>query len=349
MIRLTRRKYLALVLGARAHAGKRQLGNAPVISVQDFEQYPSVLTPAVDFFVRNHFEVPNVDADAWRLHVSGVVRHERTFTIRELEGLPQVEVTSVLECAGNGVGVGAVGCTTWGGVALSDLLRACGVQPGAKFVSVMGADRGREPDSEEIRYARTSAIGDAPGRETLVALRMGGEALRREHGAPARIIAAGRYGMDSVKWIERIEVLANPEDSFYMQRRFRRMQGGLAREGVGPLRVKSVIARPTENAVLRSAIPTAGGFAWAGADRIARVDVRVDGEGWTAAKLLSVPARFGWAPWQLEMRGLRPGLHTVEARARTMSGQAQPERRDPLREDGYELNQVQKVSFSWRP
>jgi DMSO/TMAO reductase YedYZ molybdopterin-dependent catalytic subunit len=346
---ITRREYFALALAGPAIAGKRQLGNSPVISVQDFEQYPSLLTPAGDFFVRNHFEIPTVDVNAWRLQVGGLVERELTFSIRELESMPQVEVTSVIECAGNGAGVGAVGCAAWGGVRLGELLRACGLKRGAKFVAITGADRGREPDSGEVQYKRALALEDALGARTLVALRAGGEPLSMEHGAPARIIAAGRYGMDSVKWIESIRVLDAPDDSFFMQRRFRRVRGGKAGELVGPIVVKSIVAKPVENAALRGASLLAGGFAWAGADIIGRVDVRLDGDVWTAAKLLSAPALFGWVAWQFEVRRLRPGMHTIESRAVTRTGHVQPARRDPLREDDYELNQVQRVRFSWRP
>src|SRR5215471_5906049 len=161
MFHLSRRKYLALALAAPAFGGKRQLGRRPVISVQAFEQYPKVLTPAEDFFVRNHFDVPTLDAAAWRLACGGRVKRQRTFTIDDLRAFPKREVTCVLECAGNGVGVGAVGCASWAGIRLSDVLEACGIAPEARFVRFTGADRGNEPDAPEMQYARSLSLEEA--------------------------------------------------------------------------------------------------------------------------------------------------------------------------------------------
>jgi sulfane dehydrogenase subunit SoxC len=179
-------------------------------------------------------------------------------------------------------------------------------------------------------------------------LRMQGEPLRPRHGAPARLLVAGRYGMDSVKWIERIELIDQPGDSFYMAHRFRRVRGNTVGEPVGPIAVKSVIVKPEEASALRGDA-IAGGYAWAGPDPIARVEIRVDDGGWRPAYLLPGPQSLGWVPWRFPIRPLRPGVHMIEARATTKSGQVQPVQRDPGREDSYELNQVQRVQFQWRP
>jgi len=349
MIHLSRREYLALALAAPALAGKRQLGRAPVISVQDFEQYPAILTPLADFFVRNHFEAPTIDPATWRLRVGGMVERERSFSLEELQAFPRGELTSVVECAGNGVGVGGVGCARWEGIPFGKFLRSCGVAQGARFVRVTGADRGREPDAPEVPYARTLALADALRPETLLALKMQGEPLRPEYGAPVRLVAAGRYGMDSVKWITLIELMDRPDDSFYMTNRYRRVRGGNVGEPVVRIAVKSIIVKPAGNAALRGDAVAAGGYAWAGADPIARVDIRVDGGSWAAAELLDSPEPLVWTPWRFQVHQLGPGIHALEARAVSKSGEAQPLRRDPGREDDYELNQVQRVRFLSRP
>ena len=43
---------------------------------------------------------------------------------------------------------------------------------------------------------------------TLLAYEMNGEPLPAEHGFPLRAVVPGWYGMDSVKWLTRIEILA---------------------------------------------------------------------------------------------------------------------------------------------
>jgi DMSO/TMAO reductase YedYZ molybdopterin-dependent catalytic subunit len=344
----SRREWLGLALATPALAGKRQLGRSPVISVQDFEQYPALLTPAADFFVRNHFDIPAIDRGAWRLALSGHVKRATALSLPELQSFPKHEITCVTECAGNGVGVGAVGCARWSGVRLREVLEACGIDPAARFLRTTGADRGHEPDAPEVQYARSVSLEDALRPETILALEMHGRPLEAEHGAPARLVAAGRYGMDSVKWIERIDLLDKPDDSFFMARRFRRVVGGVAGDPVGKIAVKSIIVKPAQSAAIRGA-QMSGGYAWAGADRIVGVEVRIDDGVWIPAELIERAGDLAWVSWRAPMENLSAGTHTIEARAITVSGQVQPNMHDANREDEYELNQVQRVHFLWRP
>jgi DMSO/TMAO reductase YedYZ molybdopterin-dependent catalytic subunit len=349
MNRLSRREYLALTLAANALAGKRQLGGSPTISVQDFEQYPALLTPASDLFVRNHFATPALDSGAWSLRIGGRLSGERTFSLAELRGQKQRAAASLLECAGNGVGVGAVGCGNWEGVPLGQVLRTCGIAPDVKYVRLTGADRGREADGPVVPYSRCLALDDAMRPETLVALSLNGVPLEPDHGYPARAIVPGRYGMDSVKWLERIDLLAAPDDSFYMTQRFRRVRSAVVGEPVGPIQVKSIIVKPAQNAALRGQALEVGGYAWAGVHAIQSVDIRVDGGPWTPAHLLSAAPPLAWVAWRFSARLEAPGVHTVESRATSRGGEVQPEQRDPARDDEYELNHVQRVGFFSRP
>src|SRR5579884_1426690 len=157
MTRRSRREFLALAVASRGVAAVRRLGGSPEISVQDFAQYPHPLTPASDFYVRNHFDTPAADPHSWRLRAGGLLSHARAFTHDELRAMNQRSVTAVLECAGNGPGVGAVGCAKWEGVPLSEILRGCGVAPEAKFVRLTGLDSGAEPDAPRVRYSRCLA------------------------------------------------------------------------------------------------------------------------------------------------------------------------------------------------
>lgn len=349
MNRLSRRECLALVLARHALAGKRQLGGSVLVSVQDFAQYPALLTPLEDFFVRNHFAMPTLDVRAWKLRIGGRVSGGRFFSLAELQGQKQRGVMSVLECAGNGVGVGAVGCGNWEGVPLAGVIRACGIAPDAKYVRLTGADRGREPDAPDVQYSRCLSLDDAMRPGTLLALGLSGKPLQPDHGFPVRVILPGHYGMDSVKWLESIELISTPDESFYMTERFRRVRAGVVGEPVGPIRVKSIIAKPALHEALRGPVVEVGGYAWAGADRIQRVDVRLDGGVWKPARLLTSAQPLTWVAWAFTARLEQPGVHVVESRATSSTGEAQPEERDRSRDDEYELNDVQKVRFYFRP
>ena len=49
----------------------------------------------------------------------------------------------------------------------------------------------------------------------LLAWEMNGEPLPPVHGAPLRAVVPGYIGARSVKWLERIELLAEPSDGYY--------------------------------------------------------------------------------------------------------------------------------------
>ena len=60
------------------------------------------LTATDAFYVRSHAAVPEIDPEAWRLHVRGVVERELDLSLVTLrEAFPEREVTATLQCAGN--------------------------------------------------------------------------------------------------------------------------------------------------------------------------------------------------------------------------------------------------------
>src|SRR5438309_870668 len=74
---------------------------------------------------------PVVDADRWRLRVTGMVDHPYELTFSELLALPMVEEYLTLCCVSNEVGGDLVGNAAWRGVPLTDVLNRAGVQRGA--------------------------------------------------------------------------------------------------------------------------------------------------------------------------------------------------------------------------
>ena len=67
------------------------------------------VTPTRLFFVRNHFDVPTVDRNEFRLQIHGAVERPMEWTWDDLAALPERSLFATVECAGNGVGVVAVG------------------------------------------------------------------------------------------------------------------------------------------------------------------------------------------------------------------------------------------------
>jgi DMSO/TMAO reductase YedYZ molybdopterin-dependent catalytic subunit len=139
---------------------------------------------------------PRQSPEPWSVTVGGLVAAPRTWRLAEIAELPQVEQVVDIHCVTRWSKLGA----RFSGVPLSRLLDACRPLPEARFISFI---------ARSVRRHSTSLpLADALRLGALVALRHEGEPLAEIHGGPARMIVPGRYFYKSVKWLERVELLA---------------------------------------------------------------------------------------------------------------------------------------------
>src|ERR1700738_4238578 len=87
------------------------------------------VTQTDQFFVRDHFEEPDLSLATWKLRIDGNVAHHVEFSFSDLLESPSAQQESILECAGNGESGAAVSMGIWQGVALSSLLKMAGTDP----------------------------------------------------------------------------------------------------------------------------------------------------------------------------------------------------------------------------
>lgn len=312
-----------------------------------------LLTPADKFYVRTHFEVPELDAKNWRLKVEGAVNQPFEIDFDELRRLPARTITALLECAGNGrvmldppqTGIrwelGGVGTAEWTGVPLAALLERAGVKPQGVEVVLEGFDAGefkppQLPTPGKIHYARSLPLAKAgKADEVILAWAMNGGDLAPRHGHPVRAVVAGWYGMASVKWLRRILVIDHHFPGFFqtMDYAIWERRDGLPRlVPVTEIQVKSQIARPAPfETVPKGSAYSMFGAAWAGESQIVRVEISDDGgRNWNEARLIGEPVRFAWRFWKYDWRTPeKPGRYFVMARATDEKGRTQPMKRDP--------------------
>jgi DMSO/TMAO reductase YedYZ molybdopterin-dependent catalytic subunit len=308
---------------------------APFSRAFNFAALKDWITPNNEFFVRSHFGVPRIEPSRWSVTISGVQGPPRVFAIDELVSLPAIEQIVTLECAGNLVGWGGVSNARWIGVQLGLLLRAVDLR-GAVEVVLLGADGGSDREAGGVSvdaYARSIPLAKALDPNTLVVYRMNGEALPDSHGGPLRVIVPGWYGMDSVKWLNRVIVSREPFKGFYQANRYyeaRRVNGATERGPLGSVRLKSQFSRPIQGEVFPSKPVQIAGAAWCGDAEIAGVDLSFDGgRSWTPARLADDRAPFAWRLWSYEWKADRTGRYEIVARARDQRGRLQPLLADP--------------------
>ncbi len=301
----------------------------------------SWITPTRLFFVRNHFAVPTLDLATWRLTVEGRVQECREWTWEELMDLPERTVFATVECAGNGRsflaerqagvqwGAGAVGHAEWTGVPLGLVLERSGLEADALEVLFEGADTGTEPDHPEpMPFERSLPLAKALHPDTLLAFQMNGEFLDPIHGYPLRLFVPGWYGVASVKWLRRIEVVNKPFRGYFQSVKYtiqRQTERGIETQIVGPMMPKSEIIRPRASDVLGLGGNRFFGVSWAGEDSVSRVEVSKDGGAtWSEATLIGPQAPYSWTLWEYLWEAESPGELTVLVRATSSRGRVQP-------------------------
>jgi DMSO/TMAO reductase YedYZ molybdopterin-dependent catalytic subunit len=335
---------------------RKHLTTSPENSETPLDSVASWVTPNRLFFVRNHFDVPRVDPATWELKIEGMVDRPQCWTFGALKAMPQHSVFATVECAGNGRsflrekspgvqwGAGAIGHAEWTGVRLRDLLQAAGLKPGAQEVVFDGADRGLEPGHPELmNFSRSLPLAKAMDGDTLIALRMNGDWLEPNHGAPMRLFVPGWYGVASVKWLRAMRVIDHAYNGFFQTARYsvrRPVAGGKQLVPLGPNVVKSEILEPSADAVIGPGTVRVAGLAWGGEERIKEVDVSADaGRTWQPAQLKGLQQPYSWTQWEFLWQVGVPGDYTLMARAHTESGQAQPFEYD-ADNVGYLINSV---------
>jgi DMSO/TMAO reductase YedYZ molybdopterin-dependent catalytic subunit len=148
-----------------------------------------------------------------------------------------------------------------------------------------------------------------------------------------------------VKWLTRIDVVAEPFHGYYQTEAYyfeKECDGRLVREPVSLQRVRSLITEPVEDAKIDPGEVAIRGVAWSGAAPIARVEVQMNRGQWQDARLLGERKRHSWQWWELIAHMDQPGAVTIRARATDMAGRTQPASPDWNRL-GYGNNAIQEV------
>lgn len=300
------------------------------------------ITPSGMHYLLVHFDIPYVDARQWRLQIGGEVNRPLELTLEDLKKRPAVTLPVTLECAGNGRAlleprpvsqpwlVEAVGTAEWTGTPLRALLDEAGLKNEAAEILFTGLDRGIQ--GEEVQdYQRSLSVEEARREGVLLAYAMNGRPLEPQHGFPLRLLVPDWYGMASVKWLGRIDAIAEPFCGYQMTGTYRYSQSADdPGDPVTLVRVRALMVPPgipdfrTRIRLLEAGEVTLSGRAWAGRLGVARVEVSADGgETWSESVLDETVSPYAWRGWTCPWSA-RPGRHTLCVRATDSEGNVQP-------------------------
>jgi sulfite oxidase len=325
------------------------------------------ITPLERFYLRNHFDVPEVSPAAWRLELGGLVEKPLSLRVADLQRLPQVTVEAVLQCAGNGRAMfrpripgvqwrlGAVGNARWTGPRLRDVLALARPKAGVAHLHLEGAEK--PAMSTTPRFVRGIPLEKAMHEDTLLALQMNGKPISRFHGHPLRLVVPGWVADDWMKWLTAIEVSAEEPKGFFYETAYRfpihpgAPGTAVPADQTAPmtrLNVKSIIGSLEEGRVLRPGVHPIVGVAFSGEAGIAGVELSFDGgETWRPATLEGPETRYGFRVFRHAWKVERPGAYVVASRATDTTGAKQPDQ-GVWNPSGYLYNAIDRVGVEVR-
>ncbi|CAA2136757.1 molybdopterin-dependent oxidoreductase [Hyphomicrobium sp. ghe19] len=317
------------------------------------------------FFVRYHLgDIPlSIDTDTFRLEVGGKVDSPLSLSLRDIKATTPTEIVAVNQCSGNSRGLfnprmgggqlanGAMGNARWVGVSLKSVLDKAGVRPEAKQVVFDGLDKPVMPQTPD--FAKALDIDHARDGEVMLAWSMNGSDLPWLNGYPLRVVVPGYYGTYWVKHVNKINVIDEVLENFWMKTAYRIPDNSCAcvppgtkpdkTVPIGRFNVRSFITNVQDGATVRASTDTLlRGMAFDGGSGIKEVAISSDGgKTWSAAELGEDLGKYSFRTWHTNVK-LPAGSHDLLVRATSRSGEVQPmeQRWNP---SGYMRNVVESV------
>ena len=294
-------------------------------------------------FIRTEIPPAAASRKPWTITTSGIIAAQRTLSLDDLTRLARNMGPHLFECSGNNnpANFGLMSVCEWDGVLLSDVIRRAGPTATAALVGGMDHDGQRSADSiGGASWVFPLASLDRLG--AFLAVRMNGEALPPDHGAPVRLVVPGWYACTWIKWVNEIRLTATDEPATTQMKEFagRTHQTGrpdFARDytpadiqtAAAPVRVEK---RRDQNGIYYRIV----GIIWGGEKPVDRLAIRFRRDGaWTAFPVCPAPATTKtWSLWEHRWTPAAAGVYDISL--------AVPDRSIPQRrlDIGYYMRQV---------
>lgn len=140
-----------------------------------------------------HSSRSDEDVQSHIVRVDGLVGQPLSLTVADLERLPQLDLTDDFTCL-EGWTVPGV---RWRGVPLKAILSVAKARAEAHFVQVSAGNF-------------SASLPRDVAERALIATRLTDGALPPEHGGPMRLVVPGGECFTSIKWLDHVELRAEP-------------------------------------------------------------------------------------------------------------------------------------------
>jgi DMSO/TMAO reductase YedYZ molybdopterin-dependent catalytic subunit len=281
-----------------------------------------LITPTTLAFIRTESPVAVTRQKAWTVNVSGLDGDGHSLTMPDLMPRARPMGAHLLECSGNNnpANFGLMSVCEWDGVLLTDVLSRLGRPGAATGVVVSGVD----PDGQRSTDSTAGAswvfpLASIERLGAFLAVRMNGEPLPPDHGAPVRLVVPGWYGCTWIKWVNEIRLAAADQPATSQMKEFAGRTHQTARHDLArdytpadvqvaamPIRVEKRRAQPgIEYRVV--------GIVWGGETPVDRLAIRFSAkEPWTPFTICPSPITSRtWSVWDYRWKPSAPGIHDI--------------------------------------
>ncbi len=145
-------------------------------------------------------EAPDIDGEKYQLEIGGLVDNKKSWTLPELNALPEVSQITRHVCV---EGWSAIG--SWQGVRLSDFLKMIGADLSAKYVWFQCAEG----------YSNTIDMPTALHPQTQLTLKFDNKTLPTAYGFPIKIRIPTKLGFKNPKYVTAMYVQNNDAGGYW--------------------------------------------------------------------------------------------------------------------------------------
>ena len=278
-----------------------------------------------EFFVRTAAPKALAVTDPWSVQIGGLVKSPSALDRRNLEELASPLGRVLIECSGNAdqTSYGLMSTAEWDGAPMAALLDRAAPSAASYRIRISGVD---DPGPSRTSVPGASWIFSRDElQRAMLAIRMNGAPLPRDHGFPVRLLVPGWYGCACIKWVDRIDLISDDAAATTQMQEF----AARTHQDIGLLRAHTPpLARDFIPAVIdTAAMPVRvekwlidgrlayrlTGIIWGGAKPTNALSIRFKtNEPWVRVDDCPLPAStLTWSFWSHTWRPAAPGRYQI--------------------------------------
>jgi len=295
----------------------------------------TLVTSNEKFFVRTAPPRALPDAGRWTIAMGGLVESAAALPLASARGEARPFGPFVMECSGNAdpANYGLLSAARWDGIPLLPLLDRVRPSSASHRILVAGVDDPDDPGRTSVPGASWIFTRDDLAR-AMLATRINGAPLPRDHGAPVRLIVPGWYGCACIKWVDRIDLVPDdaaattqmrefaarthqPFDALAIERSFTAGESLMARDFTPAIiDAAAMPVRAEKWAIDGRIVYRIAGIVWGGSKPTNALQIRFrSGMPWVPVDDCPLPpATLTWSTWTHTWRPEAPGRYQIVLR-----------------------------------